>query len=554
MNALGRLFAWSWWTASVNRRIGLMMLMTVVLTAAVAAISLRGLATLSLQLDNTVAYQSTATGLVGRMLDESRRLSESAHRAVSAATPEERDAALADLEASKKLLGERVEQISAQLAAAPELQNALREGFSSFVISAVKASRLLQAGRQQDAERVVLEDFDPKLLSYVLMTISGISQHTERSVENVAASGHSAYNRTIGLLLPLLIAVAAVVIVGQFLLHWTVIKPVRRVARAAEQLAAGCFDIDLATRSNDECGEMLRAMAALREQLSSMVAAMQAASQTVVTTADELANSNQELSSRTGDQARALRAAAAALESLNQMAGRSADSVRRIDGDMQSALDAAQRGNDVIAQVVSTVSETAVASRKIADTVGMIHEIAFKTNMLSLNAAIEAARAGEQGRGFAVVAAEVRMLAGKSAVAAKEIETLIAENVRMVEKGAKLGNEAGLAIEDIVRQVRAAAGGMTTISDSSDEQSRRADELTSTIGEIDANTQRNASMVSAAAAATETLRNEAHGLTAKIAEFTASKAEPAMPRPVAAMEGRNEAAASDEHSPLALTA
>lgn len=520
MNLLRSLTAWSWWTASVHRRIGLMLVMTAAVTAAVAIVSVRGLAVLNAQLDSTVDHQSAASSLVGKMLEESRMLSDSARKAALATTPEERFVALESLEAAKKALGERIEQISAQLDDAPELQAALRDGFSSFVISAVKASRLLQAGRQQDAERQLLSDFDPKLLAYVLTTVAGVSQHTERSVKSVAASGHSAYNRAIGLLLPLLLVAAATVVVGQLLLQRTVIRPVRRVARAAEQLAAGNFDIDLSTQSADECGEMLRGMAALRQQLASMIEAMQAASQTVVSTADQLATGNRELSLRTTDQVRALGAAATALESLNEMAERSADSARRINSEMKDTLDAAQRGNEVIAQVVSTMSETAQASRKIVDTVGMVHEIAFKTNILSLNAAIEAARAGEQGRGFAVVAAEVRMLAGKSAQAAKEIEALIEANMQTVEKGSKLGSEAGVAIEDILRQVRSAADGVAAISNSSREQSVRAHELTNAMSEIDSSTQRNASMVSAATAATETLRNEARTLTGRIAEFT----------------------------------
>ena len=514
-----KLLQWSWWTGSVSRRIGVITVLTMALTAAVAAVSLRGLHTLNSELDRTVREQSQAAALVGAMLEESQRLSDSARLAAGAPTPEARDAALAQLEASKKALGERVDEISARLSNAPELQKALQEGFSSFVISAVKASRLIKAGRTADAERELLTAFDPQLLSYVLMTIRGISEHTERAVQAVAVTGHGAYNRTLGLLLPILVAMAAGMIVSHVLLRSTVIKPVQRVARAAEQLAQGTFDIDLTSTSRDECGDMLHAMASLRGQLASMIEAISSASSAVATTADSLADDNQDLSSRTNEQARAFREASQALEALNVMAHKSAEGARQVSGDMQQAFSSAQRGNDVIVQAVATMETTAEACRRIADTVGMIDEIAFKTNILALNAAVEAARAGEHGRSFAVVAAEVRELAGKSATAAKEIASLIDGSVVAVTRGSQLVGEAGVAMETIVRQVRDAAGRMSDISAASREQSMRAGQVTSAMSAIDSGTQRNAGMVSQAAASTETLRNEARALMASVSEF-----------------------------------
>lgn len=510
----------SWWTGSVGRRIGLIMFLTMLLTGAVAAVSLRGLATLNGRLDHTVAEQLEAAQLVTKMLDESHRLSVSARKAAAAATPEERAAALAELDAAKKSLGERVDEISARLKDAPELQTALQEGLSSFVISAVKVGRLMQAGRQQDAERELMSSFDPKLLAYVLMTVSGVSEHTERSVQAVADSGHRAYNRTLTVLMPILFAVVSAVVASHWLMRRTVIQPVRRVARAAEQLAQGRFDIDLETTSRDECGEMLRAMAALREQLATMIETIRSASQAVEGTADQLADGNQELSARSQAQARALREASESLESLNVMAKQSADVAQSASRDMQAAFGTAQQGNTVISRVVVTMEATALASRRIADTVGMIDEIAFKTNILALNAAVEAARAGEHGRSFAVVAAEVRELAGKSASAAKEIAALIAESSATVVDGTRLVAEAGVSIENIVRQVQAAADRMNDICNASRDQSRRADQVTGAIAEIDQGTQRNVAMVSQAAESTETLRNEARALTASVAEFT----------------------------------
>jgi methyl-accepting chemotaxis protein len=309
------------------------------------------------------------------------------------------------------------------------------------------------------------------------------------------------------------------------------VKPVQRVAQAASLLARGQFDLDLSSQAHDECGDMLRAMTSLREQLAQMIGAIQATSASVAHTADELADSNQDLSARTSDQAVAFRQASRALADLNSMARQSAQSAQGVSRAMHSAFGAAQEGHSVINEVASTMQATAEASRRIAATVGMIDEIAFKTNILALNAAVEAARAGEHGRSFAVVAAEVRALASKCAGAAKEITSLIAHSSETVTQGTRLVTRAGTAIETLVAQVQAAATRVDEISQASLDQSRRADEVTSAMTQIDAGTQQNAEMASAATHAMQSLREEARALAASAAAFSkADVAAGATPR------------------------
>jgi methyl-accepting chemotaxis protein len=507
----------SWWSKSMSRRIGIIMFTTTVLATAVAVVSLLGLGTLNAQLDRTVAEQTQAAALVGRMLEESRQLSEVVHIAARATSPEEGKRASAQLETAKKALGERVDEISARLGDAPELQKALQEGFSGFVISAVKASRMMQAGRMEDANRELLITFDPKLLSFVLMSVSGVSEHTAASVKSAADSGHATHRRTLAILIPILVITALAAAAG----HWLLIKPVLRMAHAAKQLAHGRLDVDLDSSSADEYGQMLHAMSVLRQRLASMIEAISSASQSVASTADHLTEGSQEISAHTNAQAATVREASRALAAINAMAKRSADHADRVNQDMQLTFRAAAEGSNVIEQVITTMRATSESSHKIADTVGMIDEIAFKTNILALNAAVEAARAGEHGRSFAVVAAEVRALASRSATAAKQIEALIAHSTGTVSAGSKLVAEAGIAIERIVQQVQTAASHMLNISEASQEQSRKIGEVTSSMSQIDAGTQHNASMASQAVALTETLRSEAQLLAASVGEFNA---------------------------------
>jgi methyl-accepting chemotaxis protein len=174
----------------------------------------------------------------------------------------------------------------------------------------------------------------------------------------------------------------------------------------------------------------------------------------------------------------------------------------------------------VVAQVVDTMESINASSRKISDIIGVIDGIAFQTNILALNAAVEAARAGEQGRGFAVVATEVRNLAQRSAAAAKEIKTLIGDSVDKVDVGSKLVIEAGSTMGEIVDSVRRVTDIMAEIMSASVEQSTGIEQVNRAIGQMDQVTQQNAALVEQAAAAAESLQEQAGELARTVAVFT----------------------------------
>ncbi|MDE2276091.1 MAG: hypothetical protein KGK09_07320, partial [Burkholderiales bacterium] len=226
-----------------------------------------------------------------------------------------------------------------------------------------------------------------------------------------------------------------------------------------------------------------------------------------------IASGNQDLSGRTEQTASNLQQAASSLEQLTGTVRQTADSARTANQLAASATTVAQRGGEVVSQVVSTMDEISASSRRIGDIIGTIDGIAFQTNILALNAAVEAARAGEQGRGFAVVASEVRSLAQRSAEAAREIKGLIGASVEKVESGSRLVADAGSTMGEIVASVQRVSDIIGEISAATGEQSTGIAQVNVAIAQLDQATQQNAALVEESAAAAESLRAQAATLT-----------------------------------------
>ncbi len=269
----------------------------------------------------------------------------------------------------------------------------------------------------------------------------------------------------------------------------------------------------------------------LLDTMVGMVGAVMEATATISTGAREIAMGNTDLSQRTEEQASSLEETAASLEELTSTVRQNADNAQQANKLASTASEVAIKGGGVVTQVVATMDEITVASRKISDIIGVIDEIAFQTNILALNAAVEAARAGEQGRGFAVVAAEVRNLAQRSANAAKEIKALISDSGAKVETGSKLVASAGQTMDEIVVSVKRVTDIMAEISAASREQSNGIDQVNTAVSQMDKITQQNAALVEEAAAAAKSMEDQTEELTSIVAAFqigaTASAGSPA---------------------------
>jgi len=235
--------------------------------------------------------------------------------------------------------------------------------------------------------------------------------------------------------------------------------------------------------------------------------------------AEQVSQGNTNLSQRTQEQASSLEEVASSMEQMTGTINQNAQNAGLTNELTQAARTQAENGVAVVNNAVNAMHEIDISSKKIAEIIRVIDDIAFQTNLLALNAAVEAARAGEQGRGFAVVASEVRNLAGRSATAAKEIKILIEDSVQKVEEGAKLVDESGTSLEEIAQSVKKASAMVTEIAAASKEQSEGIDQVNKALLQMDEMTQQNASLVEEAAAASEAMGAQAQELSDMVSYF-----------------------------------
>jgi methyl-accepting chemotaxis protein len=293
----------------------------------------------------------------------------------------------------------------------------------------------------------------------------------------------------------------------------------------ADRIADGELDIDITDDRLDELGQLLRSMKRMRTSLARVVGTVRENAENVTTASAQIAAGNQDLSSRTEQQAASLEETAASMEQLTSTVKLNAENARTANQLAQSASTAAAAGGQTVSEVVTTMDSISANSRKMADIIGVIDGIAFQTNILALNAAVEAARAGEQGRGFAVVATEVRTLAQRSADAAKEIRTLIGQSVERVESGSHLVQAAGTAMQEIVSRVSRVTDLIGEITHSADEQSNGIEQVNQAVSQMDQVTQQNAALVEEAAAAANSLKTQAGELVQAVAVFRLAQAQ-----------------------------
>ncbi|KWE68025.1 hypothetical protein WM16_27780 [Burkholderia ubonensis] len=296
-------------------------------------------------------------------------------------------------------------------------------------------------------------------------------------------------------------------------------RPLADALAHFDAIAAGDLRRRIVVTRRDEMGQLLEGLGKMQVGLVETVSTVRGGSESIATAAKQIAAGNIDLSSRTEEQASALQETASSMEQLTGTVKQNADNARQASALAANASEIANKGNVVVGQVVGTMGEINQSSAKIADIIAIIEGIAFQTNILALNAAVEAARAGEEGRGFAVVAGEVRSLAQRSSGAAKEIKTLIDASVERIRSGSALVDEAGRTMTEVIGAVQRVTDIMGEIAAASEEQSGGIDQVARAVTQMDEVTQQNAALVEEAAAAAQSLDEQAARLRETVAVF-----------------------------------
>lgn len=376
--------------------------------------------------------------------------------------------------------------------------------------------------KKEQAADFLMSDFRQPQQAYS----TALNAIIEQQLQRVDASGHdsrSAYLSARNLMLGLAAIALMLTLFISVTITRSIVRPLRAAVTIARRVADGDLTAEITVRSTDETGALMQSLKTMSDSLISTITQLRHGSDTIAVATREIASGNADLSSRTESQASSLEQTASSMEELTATVRQNADNARQANQLVISASDFAIKGGGVVNQVVATMSSIKESSNKIVDIIGVIDSIAFQTNILALNAAVEAARAGEQGRGFAVVASEVRSLAQRSASAAREIKSLIADTVGKVDTGSKLVDDAGQTMHQIVSSVKHVADIMSEITAASQEQSAGITEVNQAISQMDEMTQQNSALVEQAAAAAESLQGEAVALTRAVAIFRLSE-------------------------------
>lgn len=447
---------------------------------------------------------------------------------LSVATPEEIEAETAAVKEADGHVKARLQQLretSAAETGTDEKAKALVEDiariegqYSPVVVTVVTATLT----DQRDEAGRILDEQCPPLLEALIKATDAYSDYAHIRAAEMIQEANERYARErqvliVNCALALLVAAVMGPVLGRRYRSSLGTEP-SRLSEFASRVAAGDLRA-VEGASNAPGNSVLASMAQMQTSLVQLIGQVRTVADGIAMGSRQIAVGNTDLASRTEQQAASLEETVATLEELTSVVRQNSDNAQQASIHAENASHVAQRSSSVVKQVVSTMHDINDSAMKVSEITGVIEGIAFQTNILALNAAVEAARAGEQGRGFAVVAGEVRSLAQRSSVAAKEIKDLIGASVQKVRDGSALATEAGLTMSEVTQAVARVTGIMCDIAAASNEQSRGIEQVNVALTHMDEVTQQNAALVEQAAVASRSLEEQGIRLTDAVASF-----------------------------------
>lgn len=410
-------------------------------------------------------------------------------------------------------------QSTPRVAGEDDLATPYRRAWKDYVDNGLRP--LMDAAKSNDTARFnqLINTTLPQLDRQFEISLDNLLAFREKHAQHLNNLAQTSFVNSI-LTLGGFAALFTLIIAGIFvLLRRRVLAPLDMARLHCQKMAAGELHTPIVSSTKDEIGDMLSALEQMRHSLMEIISQVRTSSQSVAYAAEEIADGNTDLSARTEEQAASLGQTAASMEQLTSTVKHTSDNTQQANNLAGNMRSAAQEGNVIVGEAVVSMKEIEASSSKIGTIITIIEDIAFQTNILALNAAVEAARAGEQGRGFAVVATEVRNLAQRSSIAAKEIKELIEQSGRQVMVGSERVTSAGASMQRIISAVKQVSELMAGIALSTGEQSRGIDQINLAVAQMDTVTQQNAALVEEASSAAHSLKQQSRLLEKAVAVF-----------------------------------